>query len=378
MKIVLTGGGTGGHFYPLIAVSQSIRKEIKKQKYIDPEIHYISDTPYNESTLFDNKIIYHSVPAGKMRIYLSPLIIIDWIKTFIGMLRAIFVLFNIYPDVVFSKGGYAAFPTLFAAKILRIPVVIHESDTVPGRVSKWSGKFAKKVAVSYPEAIDYFDSEKSAWTGNPVRDEIKIPAGEGAHEFLDLDKSIPTILILGGSQGAQFINDSIISALPKLLKEYQIIHQVGAKNESSVQSESDVALESLDYKIVRKRYKIFGTLNDLSTKMAAGAADIIITRAGSTLFEIAQWGVPSIIVPISKSNGDHQRSNAYAYSRVTEAVVIEEDNMDISILISEIHRILGSDEIKNKMIEKAKSFAKEDASEKIAQEILEIAAKHEK
>lgn len=379
MKIVLTGGGTGGHFYPLISVAQSLRKEIKKQKYIVPEIHYISDTPYDEGILFDNRIIFHKVQAGKSRIYVSPLIIFDWIKTFFGIFRAIITLFQIFPDVVFSKGGYAAFPTLVAARLLRIPVVIHESDTVPGRVNKWSGKFAKKIAVSYPEAIKFFDAEKSAWTGNPVREEIVIPSGEGAHEFLGLDEKVPTILILGGSQGAQFINDAVMSALPELLKTYQVVHQVGSKNEETVKKEMAVVLSGMDLEgISRKRYKIFGTLNNLATKMSAGVADLIITRAGSTLFEIAQWGIPSIIVPISKSNGNHQRTNAYTFSRATEAVVIEEENMDPSIILSEINRILNNQETRDRISQKTKAFAKEDASGKIAKEILEIASKHEK
>lgn len=378
MKIVLTGGGTGGHFYPLIAVSQALRKEIKKQKYVDPEIHFISNSPYDESILFDNRIIYHNVPAGKMRIYFSPLNIIDWFKTAIGIIKGTLTLFKIYPDVVFSKGGYAAFPTLFAAKILRIPVVIHESDTVPGRVNKWSGKFAAKVAVSYPESMEYFREGISAWTGNPVRDEIAIPAGEGAHEFLGLEPNVPTILILGGSQGATFINDAIATSLPTLLKDYQIIHQVGKNNEEDVNKQSKVILSGLDSDIKKSRYKVFGTLNNLATKMAAGASDIVITRAGSTLFEIALWGLPSIIIPISQSNGDHQRKNAYTYSRSTEATVIEESNMDPSILESEIRRILEDPNKRALLSEKAKAFARKDAADKIAREILEIATKHEK
>jgi len=378
MKIVLTGGGTGGHFYPLIAVAQSLRKEIKKQKYVDPEIHFISNNPYDEGILFNNRIIFHQVPAGKMRIYFSPLNIIDWIKTFIGVIKGTLTLFKIYPDVVFSKGGYASFPTLFAAKILRIPVVIHESDTVPGRVNKWSGKFAKKIAVSYPESMEYFKEGSTAWTGNPVRDEIAIPAGEGAHEFLGLEEDVPTILIMGGSQGAKFINDAIGVALPELLKKYQIIHQVGEANEDDVTKETAVILDGLEEDTDRKRYKIFGTLNNLATKMAAGAADIVITRAGSTLFEIALWGIPSIIIPITKSNGDHQRKNAYTYSRSTQATVIEESNMDASILISEIQRILDDPQTRATLSEKAKSFAQKDAAGKIAREILEIATTHEK
>ena len=146
MKIVFTGGGTGGHFYPLIAVAQEINEVIKAEHLVAAKFYYFSDSPFDTRSLFENEIEYRSVKTGKVRRYFSIFNFYDTLKTLIGLLTAIWKLFWIYPDVVFSKGGYAAFPTLVAARFLRIPVMIHESDAHPGRVSVWSGKFARRIA----------------------------------------------------------------------------------------------------------------------------------------------------------------------------------------------------------------------------------------
>ncbi len=376
MKVVLTGGGTGGHFYPLIAVAQALHREIRKSHYVEPEIHYISDKAPDPGTLYDNRITFHRVRTGKMRIYFSPLNIIDWFKTFFGTIKAIFVLFNIYPDVVFSKGGYAAFPTLFAARLLRIPVVIHDSDSVPGRVSRWSSKFAERIAVTYPEAKVFFDEKKVAWTGNPIREEIVQPGERlSSYEFFGLKVNTPTILVLGGSQGAQTINEAIIEILPELLEKYQIIHQTGENNIDKTMALLDVVMMN---KSLKTYYHPKPYLNDLETKMAAGAADLIITRAGSSLLEMAQWGTPAIVIPISVSHGDHQRQNAFNYAHNTGSVVIEENNLNSSVLSEEIDRLLTNTEERETIRKNSQDFAKPEAADKIASELMRILTAHQK
>lgn len=375
MKIVLTGGGTGGHFYPIIAVVEAIREVSMEQKILDPELYFVAPDPYDEKILFDNLIRYKSVPAGKRRQYFSILNFFDYFKTFFGILKAMWTIFWIYPDVIFSKGGYGSFPVVLIARLLRIPIIIHESDSVPGRVNKWAGKFAKKVAVSYPEAAKFFDEKKTAWTGNPIRKNIKHVAKDGAAQYLNLSEDIPIILILGGSQGSEIINQSIIDGLPKLVENYQIIHQTGKDNFKEIKNTAEVVLGDNENK---KRYKPFEYLDDLAMKMSAGAADIIITRAGSALFEISAWERPSIIIPITESNGDHQRINAYTYARFGGGVVIEEKNLSDDILMFEINRILKDENLRNKMIEGARKFSKADAAKTIATEILKIGLKHEK
>lgn len=374
MKIVFTGGASGGHFYPLIAVAQEIRKLVKEEKLIEPELYFLSPDPYNRGILFDNGMIYKRIFSGKKRIYKSFLNFLDKFKLAFGVLQAIWTVFWIYPDVIFSKGGWGSVPVVFAGKILGIPIVIHESDSAPGRANQWAAKFAEKIAISYPDASNYFDKNKIAWTGNPVRDEIKTPAVEGGHEYLGFEESIPTILILGGSQGAQFINDAIIDVLPDLVKKYQIIHQVGKANYESMKETSDLVLNNSTF---ADRYKLFDYLNDLGMRMSAGASDLIISRAGSTLFEIASWGKPSIIIPITETNNDHQRKNAYNFSRAGACVVIEENNLTPDILTSEIDRLISNPKLLEEMSESAKGFSKPNAGRLIAKEIIDTLIKHE-
>ncbi len=374
MKIVFTGGVTGGHFYPIIAVAEKCAELAEKKKIVDARFYFFAPSPYNKKMLFENALEWRRVSAGKMRRGFSLLAPIEFLKTFAGIIKAIFFLWVVYPDVVFGKGGYGSFPTLFAAKILRIPVIIHESDSAPGRANIWAAKFASRIALSYSEAAAYFPKEKVAFTGQPIRKEIIIPIRSGAFEYLHLEPSVPVILFLSGSQGARVINEVLLSALPDLVTRYQIIHQTGELNLAEVMQTSGVILESNQHK---NRYKAFGYLNDLAMKMSSGAASLVVSRAGSTIFEIAAWEIPSIIIPITDSNGDHQRKNAFNYARSGAAVVVEEKNLTPHILISEINKLLENKDGLEKMKSAARSFYKPDAAEKIAEEILSIALGHE-
>ena len=295
MKIVFTGGGTGGHFYPIIAVTQKVNQIIDHEHIIGAKLYYISDSPYDKEMLVENNLIYEEISAGKMRTYFSFKNFSDMFKIFFGTINAIYKLFSIYPDVVFGKGGYGSFPTIFAARILRIPVLIHESDSAPGRVNTWAGRFARKIAVSFPEAADFFPKERTAWTGQPIRAELENPSPHNeALQYFKLESNLPVIVIMGGSQGAELINNTILDALPRLVKNFQIIHQTGVKNFKLVSGQADVVLADNKQKF---RYMPMAFLNPLQVKMAAGAATVIVSRAGSTLFEIATWGVPSIHIP---------------------------------------------------------------------------------
>src|SRR5581483_10196054 len=342
MKILFTGGGTGGHFYPIIAVAEQLNQIAKENRLVKPEMYFMSTDPYNEGLLYENGIEFVPTSAGKIRLSMSPsnifLNFLDLFKTGFGVLNALWDLYFIYPDIVFGKGGYTSFPALFAARILRIPVIIHESDSIPGKVTKWAGKFAVKVALSYKEAAKFFPADKVAYTGNPVRKEIEEQLTSGAREILNLDTNIQTILILGGSLGARFINTVIMDALPDIVSKYQIIHQTGKKNFKVIEETSAVVLQKNPNK---DRYKPYDYLDVLHMRAAYGAADLIISRAGSTIFEIALAGKPSILVPIPEPTSHDQRSNAYAYARAAAAIVIEEKNLAGHVLFSEINRILG-------------------------------------
>ncbi|MBI3633057.1 MAG: UDP-N-acetylglucosamine--N-acetylmuramyl-(pentapeptide) pyrophosphoryl-undecaprenol N-acetylglucosamine transferase [Candidatus Vogelbacteria bacterium] len=374
MKILFTGGGTGGHFYPIIAVAQAIHEIADAEKLVDIELYYMSDNPYDKRLLFENNIIYSEVPAGKLRRYFSFKNILDFFRTVSGVLRAVGKLYAIYPDVVFGKGGYASFPALVAARILRIPVIIHESDSKPGRVNLWASKFAQKIAISYPEAANYFPKNKTALTGTPLRKEILSPITHGAYEFLELERDTPIIFVTGGSQGALNINDAIIDIVPQLVDKFQIIHQTGKANFIEAERRAKFLLELNQNK---NRYKPFAYLNETALRMIGGIANIAITRAGSTIFELAAWGIPSIVIPIPEDISHDQRTNAFAYARSGAAIVIEEKNLSGTILLSEIERLFSSPDLLDEMKKKAMVFSPKDAALKIAKELITTGLSHE-
>jgi len=379
MRIVLTGGGTGGHFYPLMAVADSLYEQSKEEKLIsDPDIYYLAPDSYDQEVLNKYGITYKSVQAGKSRPGFSLKNFFDWFKTGWGIIRALWTVFVIYPDVIFAKGGYASFPVLVAGRLLRIPIIIHESDSVPGRVNRWAGSFSEQIAVSFPQATKFFPEEKVALTGNPIRRDVVDPAQSGAREFLEMDEDIPVIFILGGSQGAQIINSVILETLPRLLESYYVIHQVGENNVESVQETTDFFFSELSRtkQSLRRRYKPFGFLDENAIRMAAGAADIIISRAGSTIFEIAAWAVPSILIPLDIAHADHQRKNAYAYASTGAAIVIDEANLGDDILLSEIEKIMQDQDRYERMTKAAANFSRLEAASIIAGEIIHIARKH--
>lgn len=375
MKILFSGGGTGGHFYPIIAVAEAIRKIASEEKLLPPKLYFMAPDPYEPHALFEQEITYIRVPAGRLRRYFSLKNATDLFKTAYGSFKALLAMFSIFPDVVFGKGAYASFPALLAARLLSIPVVIHESDSEPGRVNLWAGKFAKRVALSYPEASKYFPKEKTAVTGNPIRADIRTPVSEGAREFLKLEEFTPTLLVLGGSQGAESINNTLLDALPRLLEKYQIIHQTGEKNQETVSKMAAGILHAHPHK---NRYHPFGYLNTLSLRMAAGASSLVISRAGSTLFEIASWGLPAVVVPIPEGISHDQTKNAFAYARSGAAVVIEQHNLTPSVLLLQIENILGDKQKEQSMRQAASSFSRGDAAETIAREIISLALEHER
>ncbi|MDP2641940.1 MAG: UDP-N-acetylglucosamine--N-acetylmuramyl-(pentapeptide) pyrophosphoryl-undecaprenol N-acetylglucosamine transferase [bacterium] len=378
MRILFTGGGSGGHFYPIISIAEELGRLAKEKRLLDVELFFMSPTPYNPGVLYEHGIIYKKNSAGKLRRSGNWLALLpnffDLFKTGWGILVSLYQIFRLYPDVIFGKGGYASFPALLAGRILHIPVVIHESDTVPGRVNLWAGKWASRVALSYADAAKYFPKEKVALTGQPVRKDIIEPITEGAREFLKIEEGVPVVLVLGGSQGAQRINDTILEGLKSLVEKYAVIHQTGKNNIVEVKATAEAVLFDSTHK---DRYKAFDYLNPLALRMAAGISSVVISRAGSTIFEIAAWGLPAIIIPINERVSHDQRSNAFAYARTGASEVIEEANLTPNILASEIERLVTNETEREKMKAAAKAFYKPDAARLVAEEILKIALEHE-
>lgn len=371
MKIVFTGGGTGGHFYPLIAVADQLRQLLADDGRT-AELIFMAPDAHDRTELDNTGVTFSRVPAGKMRRYLSLRNVLDLFVTAGGILVALWKLFRLYPDAIFAKGGYGSFPVLVAARILFIPVVIHESDSVPGATNRWAAKFAVRIATSYAEAREHFPEDKTAFTGQPIRPNVGQPTPkENARSRLELPHNTPVILVLGGSQGARVINDTVISTLSELVERYAVVHQAGEEKKVGVSRAAESMLSGSERS---DRYLLYGHMDTSELADAAGAADIVISRAGSTIFEIARWGLPSILIPISSSGGDHQRRNAYAYARTGAASVIEEETLSGSVLMSELERILSDGDRYRSMADATEQFVYPDAASIIASELISIAS----
>lgn len=367
MKIVFTGGGTGGHVFPLVAIAREIRRIYPKK---DLELFYIGPSDdFGSVMLAEEDFIIKKIVSGKLRRYFAWQNIIDiGFKIPFGILQSFFLLLTIKPDLVFSKGGSGSVSVTYPARFLKIPVFIHESDVVPGLSNQKTSKWAKKIFTSF-EKTEFFDPASTTLTGNPIRKELLDGDKQIAGEIFNLTFEKPIFLVIGGSQGAETINDFILDVLEKLLKEYEIIHVTGPANYKEDEAESEVVTD----KDLQRYYHPIGFLDEEHSKHAYKAADLIISRAGaSAIFEIAAVGKPSILIPLPSAAGDHQSKNAYAYSESGATLVVEQDNLTPNFFLENIELLFLHEEKIQQMQQAALSFAKPLAARAVAREILEF------
>jgi UDP-N-acetylglucosamine--N-acetylmuramyl-(pentapeptide) pyrophosphoryl-undecaprenol N-acetylglucosamine transferase len=370
MKILLVGGGSGGHFYPLLAVSEAIRA-----KQPEAEIYYIGPDPYNREELATYNISYLYCPAGKVRRYFSIQNFFDIFSTIAGIFVAWYRLFVLYPDVVFSKGSFTSVPILLMARFYRIPVVIHESDSRPGRATMLAKNFAAYIGIAYTEVAEYFpDKSKVARVGIPIRQVVQTNYPD-PFTVLGIPNDKPLLYVTGGSLGAERINALILTSLHELLPHYRIFHQTGPTQEATVIQSAQALL--LDRPDLLANYYVKGTVPGETVAALYGASSIVISRAGSTtLFEIAHHQKPAIIIPIPETISHDQRTNAYHYARVTGASVIEEQNLTPHLLQAEIQSIMSDRARYAKMVVGAGIFSTPHAAEAIANALISIAFEH--
>jgi UDP-N-acetylglucosamine--N-acetylmuramyl-(pentapeptide) pyrophosphoryl-undecaprenol N-acetylglucosamine transferase len=367
MKILFTGGGTGGHVFPIVAVVREIRRIYPKR---DLELFYLG--PKDDLSIIflsQEDFIIKTIFSGKLRRYFSFQNLIDILfKIPLGTIQSIFYLLTIKPDLVFSKGGSGSIAVTFSAKILGIPVFIHESDVVPGLSNQKTSKWAKKIFTSFPKT-EYFNPNKITVVGNPIRKEIVEGDKQIAGDLFNLTFSKPIFLILGGSQGAQPVNDFVLRALNDLLKNYEIIHVAGRENIKEVENEAQAIIE----KDLEKYYHPIGFLEEAKIRHAYKASDIVLSRSGSgSIFEIAANGKPSILIPLPGSAGNHQSKNAYFYSEAGACIVFEQENLAPHFFMQNIQLILSDQEKMENMSQSALEFARPLAARAVAREILEF------
>ena len=351
---------------------------MREKRLVAPKLYYLAPSSFDQNALFENGITFIKIPAGKMRRYASFKNVTDFFLTIVGTLSAFFTLFRLYPDVVMSKGGYGSVPTILAARLLRIPVIIHESDSKPGRANLLAAKFAAKIAISFDSAAAYFPEEvreKIARTGIPIRKALATINTEGAQQYLGLEEGLPTILILGGSQGAMKINEVVLSSLSELVPLANIIHQTGRAHIKEVEAIARVVLSKSPN---TAHYHPIDYLSQSSLQRSATIANLVVSRAGAnSIAEISLWGKPAILIPIPESVSHDQRTNAYSYAHTGAAIVLEEENLTPHLFVSEIKRIMSDSELEKRMGASAIGFTDPDAARILADEVLQIALTHE-
>jgi len=374
MKILFTGGGTGGHIVPIIAITREIRKIYPKK---DLQFFYLGPKDeFGKIFLSQEGIKVKEILAGKIRRYLG------W-KTFfqnlvdicfkipLGILQSFFYIFFISPDLIFSKGGFGSIPVVIAGKMLLVPIFLHESDIVPGKANQFISRFALEIFVSFPRT-EYFPLKKMILVGNPIRREILIGTKEEGKRFFKITGEKPVILILGGSQGAQRINDKILEVLPQLLENFEIIHQCGEKNFQEVKAESKAIIT----KELEKFYHLYPFLKEPELRQAYAVCDLIVSRAGSgSIFEIAAVGKPSILIPLPEAAQNHQVRNAYAFAEKGACQVLEEANFTSRFFLEKLKQLFAHPEELNKMADSAKKFSRPQTGKIIANYLVEYLTK---
>lgn len=374
MRIALTGGGTGGHFFPALAVARELKNiaqtnplKIPPTEGTNIDLIFLGPRTAGEELLKQEGIKHKKAAAGKIRRYPSLQNYIDIFKIPCGFIQALWHLYWFMPNAVFSKGGYGSVPVVLAAWIYGIPILIHESDSVPGAANRFCAKFSKRIAISFPQAADYFPELKTAITGNPVRKELLGGSKEELKSLLPGYSGLKyTLLILGGSQGSQAVNKAVFEALPYLLKRCEVIHQIGENNSKELKNEFPNGFP--------EGYFPAPFMEENLLKNAYAAADLVISRAGaSSIAEIAALGKPSIMIPLPSAAGDHQNINAAAYQKSGACEVVSQVNLTPHLFESKIFSILDDPQARQKMSAAARHFNPFDAAQKIAEELLKIA-----
>ena len=384
IKIVLAGGGSGGHVFPIISVCEALNKYIPEfeRQGLSVELIYFGANDFTLDYVKNKNISIKVISCGKG--------IRDFWKTIIGFFQAFWNLFIVMPDAIFGKGGFATVPTLSIGVLFRIPIFIHESDSIPGKVNQFFGRFAKGIFISFEKSADYFaQKDKLILSGNPIRDFLNIPDSElekidknQTKKLLALQTKKPVLLVLGGSQGAQTLNDLILDGLSQFLEYFEVIHQTGQNNIEQVKREVDVIFR--EYNInqnLKPFYHPVGFLQESqvpsinSLKDCLIASDIVVARSGSgSIFEIAAFGKPSVLIPLPWASADHQTVNAFAYASSQSslrAIVLEQENLKPNLLCNTLKNLVSDKQKLKEMSQNALKFAKKDASLSIARVILQ-------
>ncbi len=368
-KIIFTGGGTGGHVFPLVAIIRDLKKLLTEE---DLEIFYIGPADkISKEYITKEGVHIKYIHSGKIRRYSSgiPQNIIDvMFRIPLGIIQSFFYVFTISPDLIFSKGGYGSLPVVLMARLFQVPVILHESDAILGGANQFLQKFAAEIFTSFAKT-EKADPKKIFVVGNPIRRELTEGTREQGRELFKITTEKPVLLIIGGSQGSERINDLFLSAITGFLNDFEVIHQCGEKNYKKVYAESQALLSNEDHK---KSYHPYPFFDEEQSKNAYAMADLIISRAGSgSIFEIAANKKASALLPLPESAQNHQVKNAYAYSSTKSGIVLEQENLSSNFFLGKVKELFSPIEQIRNMEINAKEFARPRASYIIATYIKE-------
>jgi UDP-N-acetylglucosamine--N-acetylmuramyl-(pentapeptide) pyrophosphoryl-undecaprenol N-acetylglucosamine transferase len=366
-RIVLTGGGTGGHIYPALAVAEQLVADgdVEAILYIGANGH-LEEKLARERGINFLGLKVTGLPSG-----LSPALITWPFQTFGALVEAINVVRRFRPTAILGTGGYASAPPLAAAIALHVPFIVHEPDSFPGKVNKLFAPFAALCSLGMDSASERLPStqDKMRRNGNPIRASFfkSISRKTAAAQF-KLHPKLPTLLVTGGSQGAQALNDSIREALPALLAaspQIQILHQVGDKNMEAYRSKLDHSLIDHD------RYRMLPYIDDLA--VAYSMSDVTLCRAGAmTIAELTAKHKPAIFVPYPYAAQDHQMHNGrYMESRGC-AIVIPQNALNADKLVKTVLGLLHDDIKLQSMQKAAESMSKPNAASDIATQLKKL------
>lgn len=365
-RILLVGGGTGGHVYPLIAVAKALQAQAP-----GIDLRLMGDGPIFKRAAKENGLRYFSITAPKLRRYASAGNILDVFKVPVALVQSLWHLFWFMPDVVFAKGGYTcAFPTL-VARLYGIPVYLHESDSVPGMANRMLAKRSRLVFTAFASADEQFKQmgRPTMLVGNPFRTEVCCVDRAAAHQALQLDPAKKTILVIGGSQGAQQLNELVLNGLVQLVQRgYNVIHQTGEKNFEGVKKAVEQYIAEGQTQI-STQYRVYPYFDQAQIATAYGAADVAVTRASAgVLTELSYAGKPMIVVPLPGSANDHQLYNAAELARFG-AVVMDGANVSVQVLLAQLEKLLDPAAYPG-LAQRIKEFAKPGAAAAIATTLL--------
>jgi UDP-N-acetylglucosamine--N-acetylmuramyl-(pentapeptide) pyrophosphoryl-undecaprenol N-acetylglucosamine transferase len=371
LRLAITGGGTGGHVLPALAVVD----ELHRRGALTDLIWIGSREGVERQAAEDAAIRFVAIPTGKLRRYLSLRNLSDAARVPLGALAARRALASFRPDVVLSTGGFVSVPAVVAARGLA-PVLTHEQTAILGLANRINARFADVLAVSHvqTESLARRLHRRVVVTGNPIR--VGLTAGDRLRglQCLGFEDGIPVVYVTGGARGASPINQRIAALLPSLLDRAQIIHQTGPLTANADANNLARLRETLPDP-VRHRYKIVEFIGGELPDVYA-AADLVVGRAGAgTIAELAYVGLPAILVPLPGARGDEQTRNARVLADAGAAVVIAQPEATPERLEREILALLDDSERREHMANAARTVARPDAAARLAEELLALGRK---